>query len=165
MTNLPKDRIRMVRPFEHVGCDYTSHIFVRDNNNQVRKMYIILYTCLTLRAVFLDLVPDMSTLTFLMSFQRFSNIYGVPLKLYSDNAKSFISGGDALYKSLTSDLFTDHLRKNNIQHCRIPIYSAWVGSCWERQIRIVKSCLYKTVGRAKLTYFELLTSLCLQLQM
>jgi len=39
------------------------------------------------------------------------------------------------------------------------VYYAWVGSTWERLIRIVKSCLFKTVGRAKLSYFELLTSL------
>ena len=41
----------------------------------------------------------------------------------------------------------------------VPIYSAWVGSAWERLIRTMKNCLYKVVGRAKLTYYELLTSL------
>ena len=34
---------------------------------------------------------------------------------------------------------------------------AWVGATWERLIRTVKSCLYKSIGRSKLSYFELLT--------
>ena len=45
----------------------------------------------------------------------------------------------------------------NIKHIRIPLYSAWVGSTWERLIRVVKSCLYKVIGRGSIQYFELLT--------
>ncbi|XP_047738429.1 uncharacterized protein LOC108671360 isoform X2 [Hyalella azteca] len=38
-------------------------------------------------------------------------------------------------------------------------YKAWVGAAWERLIRVVKSCFYKTVGRRKLEYFQVLTLL------
>lgn len=41
----------------------------------------------------------------------------------------------------------------------IPLYSAWVGSAWERLIRVLKGSLYKAKGRSKLTCFELLKTL------
>ena len=45
----------------------------------------------------------------------------------------------------------------DILHVKIPLYSAWVGATRERLIRTVKSCLYKSIGRSRLSYFELLT--------
>jgi hypothetical protein len=160
MTDLPKDRVNLIRPFEHVGVDYTGHIFVKDSQTSTSsKMYILIFTCLNVRAIHIDLLPDMSAQTFLLSFQRFTNMHGIPAKLYSDNAKSFGVGGDILHQSMSSNMFNEHMKMNNIQHHKIPLYSAWVGSTWERLIRVVKSCLYKTIGRAKLNYFELLTSL------
>ena len=160
MTNMAKSRMKLVKPFDHTGVDYTGHFFVKDNNSgKCVKMYILVFTCMNIRAVHLDLVPDMSTQSFLMSYQRFSNLYGIPSFLYSDNAKSFTAAGKILETSLTSSLFKEHLAANNTKHIPIPVYSAWVGSMWERLIRVLKSCLFKTVGRAKLTYFELLTSL------
>ena len=55
--------------------------------------------------------------------------------------------------------FCEHYSKYNIKHIRIPAYSAWVGSTWERMIRVIKSCLYKVVGRSTLGYYKLLTIL------
>ena len=51
------------------------------------------------------------------------------------------------------------LSKFVIKHVRIPTYLPWVGSCWERMIRTMKSCIYKVVGRVKLSYYDLLTVL------
>ncbi|MCL4143219.1 UNVERIFIED_CONTAM: hypothetical protein GTU68_003428 [Idotea baltica] len=98
----------------------------------------------------------MSTSSFLFAFQRFCNLYTIPSYLYSDNAKGFIKAGCLLSESLNSSEFSDELNRNIIKHFRIPIYSAWVGATWERLIRVLKTCLYKVIGRNQLTYFELL---------
>ena len=42
---------------------------------------------------------------------------------------------------------------------KIPLYSAWVGSAWERLIRVIKSCIYKCVGRKKIEYFQFVSLL------
>ena len=81
----------------------------------------------------------------------------IPLHLCSDNAKSFIAGAEILQKALVSDEYKAKFDVSDIQHVKIPLYSAWVGATWERLIRTVKSCLYKSIGRSKLSYFELLT--------
>ena len=80
----------------------------------------------------------MSTQNFVLAFQRYCNMYTLPQILYSDNAKTFIKGVSVLENSL---------------------YSAWVGSARERLIRVLKNCLFKTIGRSRLSHFELLTTL------
>ena len=128
-------------------------------SGQTQKMYIILYTCLNIRAIHLDLVPDMSSKSFVLSFQRFVGRFGVPDVLYSDNTRSFIKGFDVISSFVVSEDGGEFLRKNQIVHRRIPAYSPWVGSMWERMIRVVKNCLYKTVGRSQLEYFSFITIL------
>ena len=160
VTDLPQDRVKLVRPFEHTGIDYTGHLFVKDEHTQdLSKVYILLFTCLNIRAIHLELLPSQTTENFLLAFQRFTNLYGIPSSLYSDNAASFKKGDKFLLKSFNSSLFSDHLQTNNIRHVYIPLYSAWVGSTWERLIRVVKNCLYKAIGRSTLTYMQLLTTL------
>ena len=159
-TNMPKHHMNLVKPFQHVGVDYTGHFWVQDNvTAQAVKVYILIFTCLNIRAVHFELVTDMSTKNFLLAFQRFCNTHSIPEYLYSDNAKSFLKGGIMLDNALSSKDFLEEMEKCNIKHIKIPVYSAWVGSAWERLIRTMKNCLYKVIGRAKLTYFDLLTSL------
>ena len=43
------------------------------------------------RAVHLELVPDMSVQTILRSFKQFAASRGIPLKMISDNGKTFVS--------------------------------------------------------------------------
>ena len=157
MTNLPKHRVNFIKPFMHTGVDFTGHLFVKNESDENIKMYILIFTCLNVRAVHIELVPDMSTQSFVLAFLRFVNLYGVPSFLYSDNARSFISGGLTLDQALVCDEYKAQFQNYDIKHIRIPLYSAWVGATWERLIRTIKSCLYKTIGRARLTYFELLT--------
>ena len=159
-TDMPKHHMNLVKPFQHVGVDYTGHFWVKDHvTAQTVKVYILIFTCLNIRAVHFELVTDMSTKNFLLAFQRFCNTYSIPQYLYSDNAKSFLKGAMILENALKSNEVKEELEKCNIKHIKIPVYSAWVGSAWERLIRTLKNCLYKVIGRARLTYFELLTSL------
>ena len=53
---------------------------------------------LNVRAVYIELVPNMSTHQFVPAFTRFTNVYDIPLHLYSDYAKFFITGGEILQK-------------------------------------------------------------------
>ena len=123
-------------------------------------MYILIFTCLNTRAVHLDLIPDMSTHSFVSALLRFSNKFGIPSHIYSDNARSFLKGCDVISEVFSCSQFLEHFQTYNIKHVTIPVYSPWVGSTWERLIRVVKNCIRKTVGRAKIEYFDMLTLLC-----
>ena len=64
-----------------------------------------------------------------------------------------------LAESSSDNVFAEYLIKNKIRHIKIPLYSAWIGSAWERMIKTMKNSLHKTVGRKRLQYFDLLTLL------
>lgn len=150
--------VNFVRPFMNVGIDYTGHFNVKLGKDHV-KMYILLFTCLNVRAVHLELVKSMSSTDFLMAFIRFSNRYGLPNVIFSDNAPTFIQSAQFLKESSSDCEYTAYLSRNDIKHVRIPLYAAWWGSSWERLIRVVKTCLYKAVGRGSLDYFSFITIL------
>ena len=86
-------------------------------------------------------------------------MWGLPSHLYSDNAKSFITGGDLLQQALTSSEYEGGFGAYNIKHVRIPLHSAWYGGVWERVIKTLKGCLYKIIGRATCGRSELLTAI------
>ena len=156
---LPADRVNFVRPFHSTGVDYTGHFFVKTEAGNSMKTYVLIFTCMNTRAVHLELLDSMNTNSFILAFIRFSNRYGVPKVVYSDNAKTFISASQILNEIITSEEFENEFRTLNISFRNIPTYSPWVGSCWERLIKTVKNCIYKTVGRRSVDYFSLITTL------
>lgn len=151
-------KVNFVKPFENVGVDFTGHFNVK-LGTEYSKMYLVIFTCLSIRAVHLELVPNMSTASFLSAFLRFTSRFGLPKTLYSDNAPSFKQAAEILNDSSKDSPFVEFLNRNLIKHVRIPLYSAWFGSAWERLIKVVKSCLYKTIGRSKIEYFSFFTIL------
>ena len=138
------------------GIDYTGHFFIK-YGTEVVKMYLVLFTCLNIRAIHLELVPNMTTAEFINAFIRFTNIYNLPDTIYTDNANYFIQGLTVISKGQVTNDFCGYLDKNNVKHIRIPLYAAFMGAAWERMIRTVKSCLLKVIGRKQVEYFEFLT--------
>ena len=154
-TNYLKDRLNFSVPYEHTGIDFTGHVFIKQGDTLV-KMYILVFTCLNIRSIHMELLPSLSCKDFLLAFIRFCNSCNMPSKIYSDNANTFLNAMNILSNSLIDDDFKSYLAKNSIKHIRIPLYSAWVGSAWERMIRTIKQCLHKISGR-KHDYFEYIT--------
>ena len=157
-TDFISDRVNFITPYKHTGVDYTGHFFVK-NGETTSKFYLLVFTCLNIRAVHLELVPSMSTSDFLLAFIKFSNIYRSPDSLYSDNGSTFTHAARILQCSAGEDDLNDYLSKNAIKHVKIPVYAAWVGSYWERLIRVIKGCLYKSIGRKKLELFQFMSLL------
>lgn len=159
-TNYSKAQVELFRPFKHVGVDFTKHWWVKvKGSTQAQKMFIIIYVCLNIRAIHLDLISDMSTDSFIKSFQRFVCRFGVPDVVYSDNAKSFIQGMKTFEAFVTSENGQEFLRQNQIVHRRVSLYSPWTVSLWERLLRVVKDCLVKVIGRNSIDYFQFITVL------
>ena len=154
VTDYVSDRVNFITPFRYTGIDFTGNINVKLGES-ITKMYILVYTCLNIRAIYIDLLPSMSTISVLQSFIKFSNYHAIPEKIYSDNASSFIQSVSLLNEALISDELCEYFSKNNVQHIRIPLYSAWIGAAWERLIKTVKQALYKEIGKHCMDYFQL----------
>ena len=155
---LPPFRTKLQKPFHCTGIDYTGAFNILEVSNR-SKVYILIFTCMVTRAVHLELVRSMETSDFILAFLRFCNRYGIPKEVYSDNAKTFIAGASLLSEIFLSNSFSNSFFSHNIKFKTIPTYSPWYGACWERLIRVVKSCLYKTLGRRIVNFDCLLTLL------
>ena len=137
--------------FSNVGVDYAGPLYVKDiylQTEQMFKAHISLYTCMSSRAIHLDLVPDASTTAFIRCFKRFIGRRGIPSLVLSDNAKTFKSAE-------LKNFVTSRGMKWRYNVPRAP----WWGGFFERMVRSVKRCLKKTLRNARLTYEELLTLL------
>ncbi|KRX98369.1 hypothetical protein T4E_7728, partial [Trichinella pseudospiralis] len=88
MAPLPADRIRVTRPFENTGLDIAGSFFTR-LGKKVNKNYICLFTCMTTRAVHLEVVSEVTALRLLQALRRFIARRGKPRILQLDNFKSF----------------------------------------------------------------------------
>ena len=111
-------------PFAHTGVDFTGHYHLRDGQWGKVKVYILIFTCFNTRAVQLEVVNSMSTAEFILAFVRFVNRYGIPLAIYSDNAKSFLQAGGLIQNLLSSSEFEEKFRTASIPHKTIPVYAA-----------------------------------------
>ena len=154
---LPEFRVTREPPFTSTGIDFAGPLYVRTSNpKKSRKVWICLYTCCVIRAVHLDLVPDLTTPSFLRSLKRFSARRGLPWSIISDNAKTFKAAANSIQTVLKNEV-RRHLSDLGVEW-RINVEKApWWGGIFERMIRSTKRCLRKAIGRARLTYDELLT--------
>ena len=147
--DLPEYRVYSSYPFETTGLDYAGPLFVREANKNVSKVYILLLTCATSRAIHLELSVNMKSPGFLRSFRRFTARRGNPKLIVNDNFKTF-----------KSDPVKRYMNVHGISRNYILPASPWWGGFYERLVRSVKSALKKTLGKTLLTYEELETVLC-----
>ena len=90
MGDLPLDRITpFVRPFSYVGLDYFRPVTVTIRR-QKEKRWVALFTCLSIRAIHLEIASDLSTDACLICIRNFINRRGVPILIRSDNWTNFV---------------------------------------------------------------------------
>lgn len=90
--NLPRERTEGQTPFQVIGVDFAGPLRYRKKQKTAGKAYILLYACSLTRAVYVDLVPNLETTEFIRSLKCFIARRGRPRRIYSDNAKTFVSG-------------------------------------------------------------------------
>ena len=93
---LPDFGVKEVWPFFFTGIDFTSPLHMNDAITNGSWLWLCLYTCCVTRATHLDIVPDMTAQAFIRSLKRFTSRRGLPLKIVSDNAKTFKAASNAM---------------------------------------------------------------------
>ena len=137
--SLPDFRSEFSHPFQNVGLDHAGPLYLRNGS----KVYVLLFTCACVRAIHLELVESLSAEDTALAFRRFQARRGIPLRVFSDNARCF--------KYLASVI--------GVKWSFIPERSPSWGGWWERMIQCVKRSLRKVVGKTSLTWSELFTVL------
>ena len=95
MASLPKERLALCEPpFTNTGVDYFGPMNVK-RGRVTEKRWGCLFTCLTTRAVHLELAGDLSTDSFIMAL-RFRGRRGNPRTIRSDNGTNFVGANREL---------------------------------------------------------------------
>lgn len=105
MADLPASRVQQCRVFMRVGVDYACPLQMRENKlRKLRsyKAYIAVFVCLTVKAVHLEVVSDLSTDAFLAAFDRFVARRGLPGDIYSDCGTNFVGATKQLQRLINS---------------------------------------------------------------
>lgn len=169
MADLPGQRVTQAeKAFTHTGCDYAGPIQytpIRGRGVKSRKAYLCIFTCLTTRAIHIEVATDLSTVSFLAALKRFLARRGPVQCLYTDNGTNFVGARSYLrdlYNFLTKEYrsnFEDELAENRISFKFSPPSAPHFGGCWESMVKVVKNHLFKTIGQQILSYEELITVL------
>ncbi|KAL0153282.1 hypothetical protein M9458_051409 [Cirrhinus mrigala] len=161
MADLPSARLQLYKPaFHSCGVDCFGPLLVKIGR-RTEKRWGILFKCLTTRAIHLDLLPSMSTDSFLMALRRFIARRGTPRELWSDQGTNFRGGQRELreaYAALLPDI-QSQLACQQIHFHFNPPSAPHFGGAWEREVRSVKSALYTVLGSQSVSEEVLMTAL------
>ena len=147
---LPNFRTEYVAPFAATGVDLAGPFLVKMENSQ-KKVWIILFTCLVTRAVYLVLTNNISAVTFLYALKELSARHSSPIQLISDNATNFTCTNRILMKIKNE---TAQNIECKLKWDFIPVKAPWFGGIYERLIQVMKKELLKMTRGAILTYEE-----------
>lgn len=163
MGYLPPERlIPGVFPFTYCGVDYFGPILVTIGR-RVEKRWGSLFTCLSTRAVHVELVHSLSTSSMIMALNRFSSLRGTPKKMFSDNGTNFRGADNELklfISRLKDDKIEEQLTIRDIDWSFIPPGGPHWGGCWERDVRSVKTALSAILKEHRPNEEVLATAIC-----
>lgn len=94
MGQLPELRLTPGSPFDVTGVDYAGPSLIKNNKGRGAKLYkcyVSLFVCFSRKAVYLELVTELTKDAFLLGLKRFVARRGKPAQIFSDNSKNFVA--------------------------------------------------------------------------
>ena len=163
MSDLPAERLGYRQPpFSNCGVEYFGpfHVTIRRSSE---KRWGFLFTCLTTRAIHIELVPSMDTSSCVMAIERFISRRGTPSIIWSDNGTNFVGAEKELLlciKNWNAEAPLSLVHKG-IKWKYNPPSAPHQAGAWERMVRSCKRLFYAILGSRKLTDEILNTTMCL----
>ncbi|XP_065092537.1 uncharacterized protein LOC135713357 [Ochlerotatus camptorhynchus] len=144
MANLPKERLAaFVRPFSYVGVDYFGPYQVTVGRRS-EKRYGVLVTCLTTRAIHIEIAHSLSTDSCIMALRNCFSRRGTPLQIISDRGTNFVGASKELMEALANvdnNKIMAEFTTASTSWSFNPPASPHMGGIWERMIQTVKKVL------------------------
>jgi hypothetical protein len=144
MASLPKDRVTPEKPpFTFTGVDCFGPFEVRRGRARAKR-YGVIFTCLTLRAIHIEVANSLDTESFINALRRFIARRGRPEEMRSDNGGNFVKGEKELRQEIqdwNQTQIHDFLVQRNIKWTFNPPAGSHHGGVWERCIRTVRKVM------------------------
>ena len=145
MADLPPDRADCMPPFTYCGMDCFGPFIVKERRSELKR-YGVIFTCLTTRAVHLEMAYSLSTDAFIQVLRKFISIRGPVQLLRCDNGTNFVGANRELANSINC-IKSPELKRFALRNgCELefrmnPPSASHMGGAWERLIGVVRSVL------------------------
>ncbi|XP_047997103.1 uncharacterized protein LOC125234760 isoform X2 [Leguminivora glycinivorella] len=168
MSPLPAQRLHADHPFTHTATDYAGPILISNRKGRgaiLIKAYIVVFVCLAVRAVHLELVTDLTSQGFIAALNRFIARRGKPAILFSDNGTQYVGSCNELAKFLkeNSKDITTYSAQNEIKFRFAPAYSPNFNGLVEGSVKSLKHHLKRVLSMTNLDY-ENMNSTLIQIE-
>ncbi len=165
MSDLPMDRVTVDPPFTHVGLDVFGPWSITSRRTRGgsadSKRWVVIFSCLSTRAVHLEVIESMSTSSFINALRRFLAVRGPVKHFRSDRGTNFIGACRELNINTDDPELKGYLQEQGCTWSFNAPHSSHMGGAWERMIntarRILDALLLKN-SLSRLTH-EVLTTL------
>ncbi|XP_018316614.1 uncharacterized protein [Mycetomoellerius zeteki] len=164
MGDLPSVQVRQTISFSSTGVDFCGPFFIKEkkHRNRVRiKVYVCIFVCMTIKAVHLEVVSDLSSEGFIVALRRFIARRGLPEHIFSDNGTNFVGANKLkeLYVLLNSDEHKNEVNRfaseRRITWHFIPPMAPHFDGLWESMVKLFKHHFKRVVGDSLFTFEEL----------
>ncbi|GFX76541.1 integrase catalytic domain-containing protein [Trichonephila clavipes] len=166
MADLPAARVTACRVFSQLGIDYCGPFQLKTFSGkcrQIRKVYVCVFICFTVKAIHLELVSYLTTEAFLAALKRFVARRERPIEIHSDKGWNFVGANNELRKILKAlfkgkmEEIMDILYKEQIKWNFNPPSAPHFGGLWEAGVKSLKHHLKRVIGNSILSHEEFLT--------
>lgn len=152
MADLPSDRVTPEPPFTSVGLDVFGPWTIVSRRTRgcspLNKRWAVIFSCMTTRAVHIELIETLSTDSFINALRRFFSIRGPAKLLRSDRGTNFVGACKELGLDRDNSPVGQYLQEKGCSWIFNPPHASHMGGSWERLIgvarRILDAMLLKT---------------------
>lgn len=167
MADLPRDRTEVCPPFTNVGFDVFGPWMVQTRKTRGgaanAKRWGLVFTCLSSRAIHIEVLEAMDTSAFICALRRFFALRGHAKLLRCDRGTNFV-GAKTELKDASSELNEEKVKKfvteSGCEWELNPPHASHFGGVWERQINTIRrvlNAMFAELGRTQLTHELLIT--------
>ena len=165
MGQLLFSRVTPSSPFHHTEADFAGPVIVKRGYTRaciLEKSYICVFICMATKAVYLEVVRNLSAEGFLAALRCFVARRGCPETLATDNGTNFRGAQkklkdlcDLLQAPKTQNAVNRYCATQHIKWTHTPARSPHFGGLWEAAVKSMKLLLAKVVGSHNLFIDEL----------
>ena len=162
MANLTEERLEASTAFTNVGVDYFGPFIVKIGRRN-EKRWCCLFSCLTMTAVHIEVVPMLDTDSCLNAIMRFIAQRGKPSTIISDNGTNFVGAEREFAEYVAAwnkEGIEEHLIQRGIRWKFNPPEAPHFGGVWERLVRSCKKATHAVLGNRSVAEDVLLTTMC-----
>ena len=166
---LPLERVTPGSVFQKVGVDYAGPIkikYVMIRKLTIIKAYICVFVSLSVKAVHLEAVSDLTSQAFIATLRCFIACRGYPTLLWSDNGMNFVGANreikefhEFLKQQRSKGIISYFCSSHNTEWRFIPEHGPNFGGLWEAFVKSTKTHLRHIIGDVKLSFEEFTTVL------